>query len=84
MDDRFSLMHISGASLFAAAFQSLPGGVSRRLHHLTALPGLHLNQLSAKIPQKNPSVPDPSTCAFKTHSDPASLSIARFALARFY
>ena len=45
-------MHIFGASSFAAAIQSLPGGVFRRRQHLTALPGLHLNHLSAKFPQK--------------------------------
>ena len=45
-------MHIFGASSFAAAIKSLPGGVSRRRQHLTAVPGLHLNHLSAKIPQK--------------------------------
>ena len=45
-------MHIFGASSFAAAIQSLPGGVFSRRQHLTALPGLHLNNLSAKFPQK--------------------------------
>ena len=45
-------MHISGASSFAAAIQSLPGGVFRRRQHLTALPGLHLNHLSAKFAHK--------------------------------
>ena len=45
-------MHIFGASSFAAAIQSLPGGVFGRRQHLTALPGLHLNHLSAKFPQK--------------------------------
>ena len=45
-------MHIFGASSFAAAIQSLPGGVFSRRHQLTALPGLHLNNLSAKFPQK--------------------------------
>ena len=45
-------MHIFGASSFAAAIQSLPGGVFRRRQHLTALPGLDLNHLSAKFPQK--------------------------------
>ena len=44
-------MHIFGASSFAAV-QSLPGGVFRRRQHLTALPGLHLNHLSAKFPPK--------------------------------
>ena len=42
-------MHIFGASSFAASIQSLPGGVFHRRHHLTALPGLHLNHLSAKF-----------------------------------
>ena len=45
-------MHIFGANSFAAAIQSLPGGVFRRRQPLTALPGLHLNHLSAKFPQK--------------------------------
>ena len=45
-------MHIFGASSFAAAIQCLPGGVFRRRQHLTALPGLHLNHLSAKFPHK--------------------------------
>ena len=45
-------MHIFGASSFAAAIQSLPGDVFRRRQHLTALPGLHLNHLSAKFSQK--------------------------------
>ena len=45
-------MHIFGASSFSAAIQSLPGGVFRRRQHLTALPGLHLNHLSAKFSQK--------------------------------
>ena len=45
-------MHIFGASSFAAAIQSLPGGVFCRRQHLTALPGLHLNHLSAKFPHK--------------------------------
>ena len=45
-------MHIFGASSFAAAIQSLPGGAFRRRKHLTALPGLHLNHLSAKFAHK--------------------------------
>ena len=45
-------MHIFGASLFAAAIQFLPGGVFRRRQYLIPLPGLHLNHLSAKFPQK--------------------------------
>ena len=51
MDARLK-MHIFGGSSFAAAIQSLPGGVFRRRQHLIALPGLHLNHLSAKFPQK--------------------------------
>ena len=51
MDARLT-MHIFGASSFAAAIQSLPGGVFRRRHHLTALLGLHLYHLSAMFPQK--------------------------------
>ena len=50
MDARLK-MHIFGASSFAA-IQSFAGGVFRRLQHLTALPGLHLNHLSAKFPLK--------------------------------
>ena len=45
-------MDTCGASSFAAAIQSLSGGVFRRRQHLTALPGLHLNHLSAKFPHK--------------------------------
>ena len=45
-------MHIFGASSFAAAIQCLPSGVFRRRQHLTALPSLHLNHLSAIFPQK--------------------------------
>ena len=45
-------MHIFGASSIAAAIQFLPGGVFCRCHRLTALPGLHLNHLSAKLLQK--------------------------------
>ena len=45
-------MHIFGASSFAAAIQSLPGVVFCRRQHLTALPGHHLNHLSAKFPHK--------------------------------
>ena len=45
-------MHKFGASSFAAAIQSLSGGVFRRRQHLTALPGLHLNHLSAKFAHK--------------------------------
>ena len=51
MDARLE-MHIFGASSFAAAIQSLPGGVFRRRQHLTAIPGLHLNHFSAKFPHK--------------------------------
>ena len=45
-------MHIFGASSIATAIQSLTGGVFRRRQHLTAIPGLHLNHLSAKFPHK--------------------------------
>ena len=51
MDARLK-MHIFGASSFAVPIQSLPGVVFRRRRHLTALPGLHLNHLSAKFPRK--------------------------------
>ena len=45
-------MFIFGASSLAAAVNTLPGGVFQRRRHLTALPGLHLIQSSAKFPQK--------------------------------
>ena len=41
-----------GASSLAAAVNTLPGGVFRRRRHLTALPGLHLIQSSAKFRHK--------------------------------
>ena len=40
------------ASSFAAAVNTLPGGVFQRRRHLTALPGLHLIQSSAKFRHK--------------------------------
>ena len=40
------------SQFICSAIQSLPGGVFRRRQHLTALPGLHLNHLSAKFPHK--------------------------------
>ena len=78
MDDRFSTMYIFGASSLAAAIQSLPGGVFRRRHHLTALPGLHLKHLSAKFPQKNPSISAASTSANSTSLLFESYNLARF------
>ena len=45
-------MLIFGASPFAAAVNILPGGVFERCRHLTALPGLHLIQPSAKFRHK--------------------------------
>ena len=41
-----------GASSLAAALNTLPGGVFQRRRHLTALPGLHLIQSSAKFRHK--------------------------------
>ena len=49
-----NLMFIFGASSLAAAVNTLPGGVFQRRRHLTALPGLHLIQSSAKFPHKTP------------------------------
>ena len=48
----FKLMFIFGARSLAAALKTLPGGVFQRRRHLTALPGLHLNQSSAKFRHK--------------------------------
>ena len=48
----FNLMFIFGASFLAAAVNTLPGGVFQRRCHLTALPGLHLIQSSAKFRHK--------------------------------
>ena len=48
----FDLMFIFGASSLAAAVNTLPGGVFQRRRHLTALPGLHLIQSSAKFRHK--------------------------------
>ena len=45
-------MFIFGASSLAAAVNTLPGGVFQRRRHLTALPGLHLIQNSAKFRHK--------------------------------
>ena len=45
-------MFIFGASSLAAALNTLPGGVFQRRRHLTALPGLHLIQSSAKFCHK--------------------------------
>ena len=45
-------MFIFGASSLAAAVNTLPGGVFQRRRHLTALPGLHLIQYSAKFRHK--------------------------------
>ena len=45
-------MFIFGASSLAAAVKTLPGGILQRRRHLTALPGLHLIQSSAKFPHK--------------------------------
>ena len=61
-------MHMFGATPFAAAVQSLPGGVFRRRSHLTALPGLHFNQMSANFCHKNPSISAVLTSAFPTNS----------------
>ena len=48
----FNLKFIFGASSLAAALNTLPGGVFQRRRHLTALPGLHLIQSSAKFRHK--------------------------------
>ena len=45
-------MLIFGASSLAGAVNTLPGGVFQRCRHLTALPGLHLIQSSAKFCHK--------------------------------
>ena len=45
-------MFIFGASSFAAAINTLSGGVFRRRRHLTALPGSHLIHASAKFRHK--------------------------------
>ena len=45
-------MLIFGASSLAAAVNTLPGGVFQRRRHLTASPGLHLIQSSAKFRHK--------------------------------
>ena len=46
------LMLIFGASFLCAAVNTLPGGVFQRRRRLTALPGLHLIQSSAKFRHK--------------------------------
>ena len=48
---RYIPMLVFGASSLAAV-NTLPGGVFQRLSHLTALPGLHLIQSSAKFRHK--------------------------------
>ena len=48
----FNVMFIFDASSLAAALNTLPGGVFQRRRHLTALPGLHLIQSSAKFRHK--------------------------------
>ena len=45
-------MHVFGASSLAAAVNTLNGGVFKRRHYLTAIPGLHLVQRSARFPCK--------------------------------
>ena len=45
-------MFIFGASSLAAAVNTLPGGVFQRRRHLTALPGSHFIQFSAKFRHK--------------------------------
>ena len=45
-------MLVFGASSLAAAVNTLPGGVLQRLRHITAWPGLHLIQSSAKFRHK--------------------------------
>ena len=47
-----NLMFIFGASSLAAAVKTLPGGTFQRRRHLSALPGLHLIQSSAKFRHK--------------------------------
>ena len=45
-------MHVFGASSLAAAVNTLNGGIFKRRRCLTALPGLHLVQRSARFPCK--------------------------------
>ena len=45
-------MHVFGASSLAAAVNTLNGGVFKRRRCLTAIPGLHLVQRSARFPCK--------------------------------
>ena len=75
-------MHKFGASSFAAAIQSLPGGVFRRRQHLTALPGLHLNHLSAKFSQNKPTISAASISPLTPHNQIAFLSFTKYHLAR--
>ena len=50
--DESQTMHVFGASSLAAAVNTLNGGVFKRRHYLTAIPGLHLVQRSARFPCK--------------------------------
>ena len=45
-------MHVFGASSLADAVNTLNGGVFKRRRYLTAIPGLHLVQRSARFPCK--------------------------------
>ena len=45
-------MHVFDASSLAAAVNTLNGGVFKRRRYLTAIPGLHLVQRSARFPCK--------------------------------
>ena len=50
--DEFRTMHVFGASSLAASVNTLNGGVFKRRRFLTAIPGLHLVQRSARFPCK--------------------------------
>ena len=50
--DESQTMHVFGASSLAAAVNTLNGGVFKRRHYLTVIPGLHLVQRSARFPCK--------------------------------
>ena len=50
--DESQTMHVFGASSLAAPVNNLSGGVFKRRRCLTALPGLHLVQRSARFPCK--------------------------------
>ena len=50
--DESQRMHVFGASSLAAAVNTLNGGVFKRRRCLTALPGLHLVERSARFPCK--------------------------------